>query len=133
MYSKIKQGRMFVYHSTAHSQSHEKVTILAKHKVKETERRAYWKKQDREGKKPLYSQCFFITSILNIAFVFQKIPWLQKFKTLEKNEKIDCMLHCDKIEFKFLQKKFSKHLLHNIIFTYAYVVKESVSTVLLLE
>ena len=33
------------------------------------------------------------------------------------------MLHCYKIEFNFLQKKFSKHLLHNIIVAYAYIVK----------
>ena len=59
----------------------------------------------------------------NVVFVFQEIPWLQKFKTLEKNEIISCMLHCYKIELNFLQKKFSKHLLHNIIVAYAYIVK----------
>ena len=99
-----------------------KVTILAKHKVPEMERSACWEEHDREGKKPLCSQCFFIRSIRNIAFLFQEIPWLQKFKTFEKIEKLGCMLHCYKIEFNFLQKKFSKHLLHNIV-AYAYIVK----------
>ena len=42
------------------------------------------------------------------------------------------MLHCYKIEFNFLQKKFSKHLLHNIIVAYAYIVKQNVSRVPLL-
>ena len=81
----------------------------------QTERKAYWEEDAGEGKKPLCSQCLFIMSILNL-------PWLQKFKTLEKNEKIGSMLHCYKTEFNFLQKKFSKHLLHNLI-VYAYIVK----------
>ena len=33
------------------------------------------------------------------------------------------MLYCYKIEFSFLQNKFSKHLLHNIIVACAYIVK----------
>ena len=41
---------------------------------------------------------------------------------LEKNKKKGRMLYCYKIEFNFLQKKFSKHLLHNIV-AYAYIVK----------
>ena len=43
------------------------------------------------------------------------------------------MLHCYKIEFNFPQKKFNKHLLHNIIVVYADIVKQNVSRVLLLE
>ena len=90
-----------------------KVTILAKHKVTDTERSACWEEHNGESKRPLCSQCFFITSILKY--------WLQKLKTLEKNEKIGCVLHCYKIEFNFLQQKFGKHLLHNIILAYAYI------------
>ena len=59
VYSKIKQGREFVYHSTARSRSHEKVIILAKHKITETEKSACWEENDGEGKKLLCSQCCF--------------------------------------------------------------------------
>ena len=100
-----------------------KVTILAKHNVTETEISACWEEHDVEGKKPLCSQGFFVTSIIKHCFCISRNTWFQKFKTLEKNEKIDCMLHCYKIKFNFLQKKFSKHLLHNIIVAYAYIAK----------
>ena len=101
----------------------KKVTNLAKHNVTETEINVYWDEHDGEGKKPFCSQCFSITSITKHCFCISRNTWLQKFKTLQKNEKIDCMLHCYKIKFNFLQKKFSKHLLHYIIVAYAYIVK----------
>ena len=49
-----------------------KVTILAKDKVMQTERKAYWEEHAGEGKKPLYSQCFFIMSILNYCFYISR-------------------------------------------------------------
>ena len=50
-----------------------KVTILAKDKVTETEgKSACWEEHDGEGKKPLYSWCFFITSILKYCFCISR-------------------------------------------------------------
>ena len=39
---------------------------------------------------------FSLRVFSNIAFVFQEIPWLQKFKTLEKNEVIGTGFMCIK-------------------------------------
>ena len=49
-----------------------KVTILAKHSVTETEISVCWEEHDREGKEPLCSQCFFITSILKHCFCISR-------------------------------------------------------------
>ena len=42
------------------------------YKVTEAKRNACWEEHDGEGKKPLCSQCFFITSILKHCFCISK-------------------------------------------------------------
>ena len=96
--------------------------MLGKHKVTETERSACWKEHDGEDKKPLCSQYFFITDVLKYCFCISINLGFKNLR-LEKNEKIGYVLHCYTIEFNFLQKKFRKHLLHNIIVAYDYIVK----------
>ena len=43
----------------------------------------------RERQETILFPVLFIRVFQNIAFVFQEIAWLQKFKTLEQNEKMD--------------------------------------------
>ena len=49
-----------------------KVTILRKHKVAETKGSVCWEEHGEEGKKPLCSQCFFITSSLKHCFCISR-------------------------------------------------------------
>ena len=94
-------------------------TILAKHKVTETKKSATGKARSH-----FVVSAFLLRDFKILLLYFKKyIDFDFKNLRLEKNEKIGCMLHCYKIEFNFLQKKFSKHLLHNIIVAYAYIVK----------
>ena len=114
MYSKIKQGRKFVYHSTSHFRSHKKGYHFSKIQSYANGKKCVSGRTRREGKKPLCSSAFSLQIILKYCFCISRNTLASKFKALEKNETIGCMMHCYKIEFNFLQKKFSKHLLRNI-------------------
>ena len=96
-------------HSTACSRSHEKGYHFSK-------TQSYG-----NGKKCVlvlfHYECFKI-----LPLYFKKYLGFRNLRP-EKNEKIGCMLLFFKIEFNFLQKKFSKHLLHNIFVAYDHNVK----------
>ena len=127
VYSKIKQGRKFVYHSTAHSRSHEKGYHFSK-----TQSYGNGKKCMLEIIRRNNTVLFHYEYFKILLLYFKKYLGFKNLR-LEKNEKIGCMLHCYKIEFNFLQKKFSKHLLRNIIAALLYCeikcIKSSVARV----
>ena len=103
----------FVYHSTACSRSHEKGYHFSKAQCYRNGNkcmlgRTQWGRQETTLFPVLFHYEYFKTLLL----YFKKNLGFKNLR-LEVNEKIDCMLHCYKIKLNFLQKKFSKHLLHN--------------------
>ena len=109
-------------HSTASSRSHEKGYRFSK-----TQSYGNGKKCVLERTRPgrqettLFPVLFHYKCFKILLLYFQKYLGFKNLRP-DKNEKIGCMLHCFKIEFNFLLKKFSKHLLHNIV-AYDYIVK----------
>ena len=114
--SSAKSNRVESLFTTAHHtfDRTRKVTILAKYKVMQTERSACREEHDGKARNHFVPSAFSLQIILKYCFCISRNTLASKFKALEKNETIGCMMHCYKIEFNFLQKKFSKHLLRNI-------------------
>ena len=77
MYSKIKYGRKFA--QPAETAQHSLLSIAR-------ERLPFQQNTKLRKRKEVRVGAFSLRMFQNIAFVFQEIPWLQKFKTWEKWE-----------------------------------------------
>ena len=110
-------------HSTVHSRSHEKGYHFNKIQSYGNRKKCMLERTWRGRQETTLFSTHFHYKYFKILLLYFKKYLGFKYMTLEKNEKIGCLLHCYKIELSFLQKKFGKHLLHTIIVAYAYIVK----------
>ena len=120
--AKSNRVERFFYHSTARPRSHEKDYHFSKTESYGNGKNCVLGRTRRGKQKTTFFPVLFHDEYFKILLLYFKKYLDFKNLGLEKNKKIGCMLYCYKIEFNFLQKKFSKHLLHNIV-AYAYIVK----------
>ena len=98
-------------HSTAHSRSHEKGYHFSKIQSYGNRKKCMLERTRRGRQETTLFSAHLHYKYFKILLLYFKKYLGFKYMTLEKNEKIGCLL------------KFGKHLLHTIIVAYAYIVK----------